>query len=335
MLDIHFEIQYKSISFHKSNITGGKVMHEIFDRYRKAIITGGGVIVFILAGLLTMLLTGNQTPYNVPSSTKSQSSQASLQSQNQNSDSIPSSPKTPQPQRIIYAYITGEVKSPGVYKLSDDTRIFQLIDMAGGFTQKADRESLNLAETINNGTHIHIGAKLQGGDPPTIPGLPAGKAAVYTDGITAAKIHPQSSAGKININTANTSQLEALPGVGPAIAKRIIDYRNTHGNFARPEDLVNVRGIGQSKLSKILPHITASSSGTRVAQHQSSAGKININTANTSQLETLPGVGPAIAKRIIDYRNTHGNFASLDDLVNVRGISQAKLEGMKNQIVIR
>lgn len=309
-------------------------MREIFDRYRKAIITGGGAALFILAGLITMLLTGNGNHNNEPSSPKSQSSQASLTSQKQNASRAPSFPETSKPQHIIYAYITGEVKNPGVYKLSDDTRIFQLVDMAGGFTSKADRESLNLAETVNDGVHIHIAAKLQERQAPAIPGMPAGRVAVYTDGVTGAKFQPQSSAGKININTATASQLEALPGIGPAISQRIVDYRNTHGKFSRPEDLVNVRGIGQSKLAQILPHVTVSSSGTRVIQPSSSAGKIDINRAPQSELERLKGVGPATAKRIIDYRNKNGNFASLEDLLNVRGISRVKLEGMKDQIII-
>ncbi|MBQ2616637.1 MAG: helix-hairpin-helix domain-containing protein, partial [Synergistaceae bacterium] len=232
---------------------------------------------------------------------------------------------------ILFVYITGEIRKPGVYKLSEDTRIFQLVEMAGGFTSKADTESLNLAETLADGVHVHIGAKLQAQqeEAPRIPGMPAAKSQVVVQsGI-------QQSSGLININTATASELESLPGIGPAIAQRIIEYRNTHGNFSRPEDLINVRGIGQSKLAQVLSKITASNSGSRVAQPKSSSGLIDINRATAKELERLPGVGAVTAKRIVEYRQSHGAFTKPEDLTNIRGISWSKLEKMKSLIVIR
>ncbi|MBR4196133.1 MAG: helix-hairpin-helix domain-containing protein [Synergistaceae bacterium] len=305
-------------------------MNDIFSRYRKAIITGGGVLIFLIAGLITMIFTdsGNESPPAKfqPSETKSQS-----QNQPDNPETVPE--KTTQPSRILYVYITGEIRKPGVYKLSEDARIFQLVDMAGGFTAKADTESLNLAENLSDGSHVHIAAKLQqartANQSPTIPGLPANARTKST--VT----QSHSRSGKINVNTANQSELESLPGIGPAIAQRIIDYRNTHGNFARPEDLINVRGIGQAKLAQVLPLITAMNTGSRVSQPSSSAGLIDINHANQKELERLPGVGPATAKRIIDYRNNHGRFNSPEDLTNIRGISRAKLDNMRDMIAVR
>ena len=228
-------------------MTGEKLMREIFDRYRKAIITGGGVLVFILAGLVTMLISQNETPNSKPSSPKTQASAASLPSQKQTAITPPPSQETAMTSRIVYAYITGEVMKPGVYKLSDDARIFQLVDMAGGFTPNADRESLNLAEVIADGAHIHIGAQSQAtrGQSPTISGMPARNTPIV-----------QPSSSLVNINTATASQLESLPGVGKVTAQRIIDYRNTHGNFDSPEDLVNVRGISWAKLEAMKDMIT-------------------------------------------------------------------------------
>ena len=306
-------------------MTGVKMMREIFDRYRKVVITGGGVIVFIFAGLVTMLLTENGTHMDVSSSPKSQEEKPSLPPKTQEAGSPLPSQESQKPSRIVYAYITGEVKKPGVYKLSDDARIFQLVDMAGGFTRNADTESLNLAEIIADGIHVHI-AKKSEGRPPAIPGLPA-RASSRAVSVTAS--------GRININTASNTELESLPGIGPALAQRIIDYRNKNGNFARPEDLVKVSGIGQSKLAQILPLITAMNAGSRVTLPQSSAGKIDINSATAKQLEALPGIGPATAQRIIDYRNKHGNFARPEDLINIRGISQSRLEAMRDMITVR
>ena len=318
-------------------------MGEIFDRYRKAIITAAGVIVFIIAGLMTMIFTdsGNENAVSKP-----KVSEPSQPSQNQTVNQEPRVPESNQPSKIIYVYITGEIAKPGVYKLSEDARIFQLVEMAGGFTSKADAESLNLAENVSDGTHIHIGAKLEPPKmSPTIPGMPANiqpniqPQAVSTR--NTAVNPPQTSTGRVNINTAGENELERLPGIGPAIAKRIIEYRNVHGNFSRPEDLINVRGIGRAKLAQILPHVTAMnnggsySTGTRITQPQSSAGLIDINRATQKELERLTGVGPATAKRIIEYRNAHGRFTKPEDLMKIRGIGAAKLEKMRSQIIIR
>ena len=319
-------------------------MQEIFAKYRKAIITAIGVIVFLIAGMFTMIFTdsGNETAnhnHNLRSENASQNSQS--QKKISIEESQPQAQNTQS--RTVYVYITGEVKKPGVYKLSEDSRIFQLVEMAGGFTSKADRDFLNLAENVADGSHIHVGAKASQ-QSPLIPGMPANVHANIqpqnaNTPITYSHSQPQSSTGRVNVNTANATELESLPGVGPAIAKRIIDYRNQHGNFSSPEDLINVRGIGKSKLAQILPHVTAMNTGTRVTQSQSqpqsSSGLIDINRASQKELERLPGVGPATAKRIIDYRNQHGRFTKAEDLMNIRGIGAAKLNSMRSQIVVR
>ena len=321
-------------------MTGEKFMQEILDRYRKVIITAAGVIVFLVAGMMTMIFTDSG---NEPSTQLQQS-------QNQTASSEPTAPESNQPSKILYVYITGEIRKPGVYKLSEDARIFQLVEMAGGFTPKADTVSLNLAGTLTDGSHIHIGAKPQTPQQsPTIPGMPANfqetqhyaaaENTAHSSRSRQSASHIQSSSGGIiDINTANSQELESLPGIGPALAKRIIGYRNEHGNFARPEDLVNVKGIGQSKLAQILPRVTAMNTGhhaTRIIQPQSSFGKIDINTATQKQLEQLKGVGKVTAKRIIEYRQTHGRFTKPEDLINIKGISSAKLENMRSQIIIR
>ena len=236
-------------------------MLQLFDRYRKAIITGGGVFVFLLAGVLTMLLTSSR---NEPAPSVSNSN--SQKSQQENREIKNESPVSglDQPAKILYVYITGEIKKPGVYKLSEDARIFQLIEKAGGFTSKADQESLNLAESLSDGLHIHVGAKIPQSTQTQarIPGVPV-QAVQYVQTVPSSTLisrqqstsNSASKAEKVDINHADIQELEKLKGVGPAIAKRIIDYRNAHGRFTKPEDLINVRGIGPKTLEKMKDQI--------------------------------------------------------------------------------
>ncbi|MBR0256905.1 MAG: ComEA family DNA-binding protein [Synergistaceae bacterium] len=315
-------------------------MQTTFDRYRKAIITGGGVLIFLFAGIITMLF--------LPSEKHESNSRNSFQ----NSQPQPQPQQTQitsAPPKIWYAYITGEVMHPGVYKLSEDARIFQLIDAAGGFTPNADTTSINLAEPLADGVQVHVTAKeplyLPSQPQATIPGIPARQnATTNIQTSRPAQTSRQTQTGLIDINRATANELTAIPGIGPAIAQRIIEYRNSNGNFTRPEDLINVRGIGKSKLAQILPHVTAMNTGGAIragiqpSTRQSSAnsgGQIDINRATAKELESLHGVGPAIAKRIVDYRNSHGKFSRPEDLLGVRGIGQSKLNQMKGQIVIR
>ena len=240
-------------------------MDKIFERYRKEIITGGGILLFLTVGLITMLLTdsGNDQSLNEP---PSQNQTVQNPTDLPKTETPPQIPK--QPEKILYVYVTGEIKNPGVYKLSEDARIFQLIDSAGGFTSKADRESLNLADFLADGMHIHVGAKL----PPRvnrqpaarIPGLPAQNVVVQQPTQSAQSVSQQSrqSSGnsssnsvKVDVNHADAKELERLTGIGPAIAKRIIEYRNAHGKFTKPDDLIKVKGIGPAKLEKMRSQI--------------------------------------------------------------------------------
>lgn len=316
-------------------------MEKIFADYRKAIITGGGVLIFLLAGLITMFVMPSKN--DVPDRqtvTAADSTAAISAPQNQ-----------PEPPKIWYVYVTGEVKNPGVYKLSEDSRVFQVIEAAGGFSRKADKTSINLAEMLSDGSHVHIGALIpqRQAAPARIPGLPAEHAAPVTNIAAQTNIQQprQNTGGLVDINNANENELEQLPGIGPAMAKRIIEYRQKNGGFSSPEDLIKVRGIGNAKLSKIRPLITVTAMNTQSTMrsgiqtspnsntNSNSGGLVDINRASVKELEQLTGVGPAIAKRIADYRQKNGRFSSPEDLLKVRGIGRSKLDKMRGQILIR
>lgn len=159
-------------------------------------------------------------------------------------------------------------------------------------------------------------------------------------------------AGTVNLNSATESELEALPGIGPSKAAAIIQYRTEHGAFASVDALDDVPGIGASTMANLRPLVsvgdgktvtaatttttststTTSSSSTK----SSSAGcPVNINTADASALEGMPGIGSSKATAIVQYRTDHGNFASCDDLDNVNGIGAATLAGLRDCCTIK
>lgn len=135
----------------------------------------------------------------------------------------------------IYADISGCVEEPGVYEVEEGTRIFQLIERAGGLTKDADIEGLNRAEIVSDGQKIIIYAKGESQES-------------ENTGV--------SSSGKININTADASQLQTISGVGPVTAEKIIEYRKANGKFSSIEDIKNVSGIGDKTFEKIRENIT-------------------------------------------------------------------------------
>ena len=143
----------------------------------------------------------------------------------------------------IFVDIDGAVKNPGVYKVSEGTRLFQVIDLAGGLTEDASTDSLNRAEAVYDGQKITVYSSDTEGysQDDTGGGVPAEK------GITG---------GKVNINTADSVTLQTIPGIGPSKAARIIEYRESQGRFKKIDDIKNVTGIGDMTFENIKGYIT-------------------------------------------------------------------------------
>ncbi len=146
----------------------------------------------------------------------------------------------------IVVHVAGEVRRPGVYVLPPGSRIIDAVNAAGGTTARADVEVINLATPLIDSSQVYVPAKgsvRQQSFARPQPGMNVGAS---TDS-------QQASSGLVNINRATAAELEKLPGVGPSTAQAIIDYRNSHGPFASPEDLLNVKGIGPSKFAAMQP----------------------------------------------------------------------------------
>ena len=221
-----------------------------------------GVIAFLVAGFVTMFFKPVE---KVKNSEPKQEIQTQIQPQQQ--PEIKSEPEI-KVKDDWYIYVTGEVKNPGVYKVSADSRIFQAVEKAGGFTAKADRNSINMAERLIDGLQIYISPKVtqqkqiqtqHQNNAIKIPGVQQN----YQIQQNVTKTQPQTKTTnnnnilgtKVDINNATAKELELIKGVGSVIAQRIIEYRETHGRFNSPDDLIHIKGIGSKKLEKMRPQI--------------------------------------------------------------------------------
>ncbi|MDA0329484.1 MAG: helix-hairpin-helix domain-containing protein [Gemmatimonadetes bacterium] len=149
----------------------------------------------------------------------------------------------------------------------------------------------------------------------------------------AARRRPLGPNERIDPNQASAEELDRLPGIGPATAAAIVEAREAGQYFRRPEDLLVVRGIGPGLLQKITASLdwTAPPSGGASRRRSGplvESHRVDVNRADAAELQSLPGVGPAIADRIIEARREQ-LFRTLDDLVRVPGIGAATVERLR------
>ncbi len=155
---------------------------------------------------------------------------------------------------------------------------------------------------------------------------------------------PLTAGERIDPNTAGEEDLDRLPGVGPAMAGRILEMRRDRGPFAGPQDLLLVRGVGPATLARMTPYLEWSAQ-PRLGGADRPAGparktavrrplRLDLNRANQEDLESLPGVGPVIAERILRLRQELGRFREVDELRSVRGIGPATIERIRSVVMI-
>lgn len=154
----------------------------------------------------------------------------------------------------IHVHVVGAVKKPGVYTLPSSSRVVDAVAVAGGSLANADLEGINMAQTLMDSEQVLIPVRRVSKPRVTVaPRLRPRPRTTSTSVPTGAQ-----TSRTININTATATQLETLTGVGPATAKAIISYRTTKGSFTKVEDLLNVPGIGPSKLAAMRDEISLS-----------------------------------------------------------------------------
>ena len=144
----------------------------------------------------------------------------------------------------VVVHVTGEVRTPGVYRLHEGDRIVDAIDAAGGATRGAILEALNLAAPLVDGTQVHIPDRREAAGAGASAGASGGGAA------------GSSAGGLLDINVATAADFEALPGIGAVIAQRIVDHRTANGPFTSIEGLLDVSGIGDATFAEIRDLVT-------------------------------------------------------------------------------
>ncbi len=183
----------------------------------------------IVIGFLVLLLVGGGAWRAVQ--TTAPAGEVALAGQQQNLSAEQELAKEPE---LITVHLVGAVNNPGVYQLPEGSRVFELLELGGGFNEDADREALNQARPLFDGEQVYIHRT---GETERSPSMPDG-------------------GGKININRASASDLTALPGIGDVRANQIVAHREAHGYFTDLEQIMDVSGIGQTTFNNIADQIT-------------------------------------------------------------------------------
>lgn len=136
----------------------------------------------------------------------------------------------------ITVYVMGAVNKPSVVSLAEGSRVVDAVNACGGLLPTADSEKINMAQELKDGGQVRVPEKIAAANDSKAAGN--GSAA-------------KNDSGLVNINTADETALDTLPGIGPAMAKRIIEYRQNEGAFQSIEDIKNVKGIGEAKFNKM------------------------------------------------------------------------------------
>lgn len=204
---------------------------------------------------------------------------------------------------------------------------------------------LLLASTLRWGWDAHRAPLAVPGDTATSGELlEASRAEMEEDEL---RHRPLEASETLDPNRAPAAQLDRLPGVGPSTARAIVKARETGGFFLSPDDLLRVRGIGPATLDRMRPHLdfhhpppgpgVAVRPGRGPATPGSVVGeaapnRIDVNRADEGRLQELSGIGPALARRIVEFRAARGPFLRLEDLLEVPGIGPATLERIRDRV---
>ena len=170
-------------------------------------------------------------------------------------------------QGVIYIHVCGAVRQPGVYELKAGSRVYEAVQAAGGFAEGADQDYVNQAQTLGDGIKLVIPTMeeaVEAREREAVSGTTQEETSHIQIGIvgdtssagSAGEEQTKDSDGRININTASEAQLCDIPGIGATRAAAIAAYRESHGGFQKPEDIMKVSGIKEGMYEKIKDSIS-------------------------------------------------------------------------------
>ena len=201
---------------------------------------------------------------------------------------------------------------------------------------RRERRALTVLLVLGIGGHLLRAVAAVPGTPAPVAELfdPAGDGdpAAHRDSIRQQQ-RPLGATERVDVDHASVEELERLPGVGPATAKRIVADRESHGVFSSIAGLARVRGMGRSTLERLAPHLSfggVPAEAVETAQTE----PMDLNRATVADLVTLPGIGPTKAAAIVAFRDSAGPFRQFEDLRRVPGISAALLKRLAGHVVV-
>ena len=214
-------------------------------------ITVGILVIIIIISICYYIYSENNDFFSIQEQNLEIYEQESENSNTEDNNTINENKK----ENVIIVHISGAVNYPGIVELSENSRIADAIEKAGGLKQEACIDVINLAYVLEDGVKIHI---------PTVEeqkqkneeGDTVQNSNLYVTNFSGASLNDEKDTSKkqtskININTATQEELETLPGIGPTTAIKIVNYRNENGKFKSIEDIKEVSGIGESKFNNI------------------------------------------------------------------------------------
>ncbi len=284
----------------ESQNTSGAEQPPLLERFKTLIFAA--ITVAIIAGVVVLLMRRPEPatitvippePTLIPSSTP-----------------FPSPTPTPGPYVI---YITGAVAKPEtIATLGYGSRVLDAVAAAGGVLDNADLERINLAQVLKDGDQVQVPTLKPGEEQPTVQMITSTPGS-YTIYVTGEVAQPESI-------------ITLPPGSRVEDAIRAAGGATTNANLS----LVNLAQALRDGDLVYVPPLAGDAIETPTPNHPP---VVNVNTATAEELDTLPGIGPALAQAIVEYRTQNGAFTSLSDLDNVPGLGPAKLEALRELVV--
>ncbi len=214
----------------------------MLEEKRKMWIVGAIGVVILVLGMLYFWVTGEKEEYLVLEGENELRGENGNVVQNEMEEALAE----------MVVHVSGQVVNPGVVRLQEGARIIDAIEMAGGVTEEADLEKVNLAYLLEDAQKVYIPSKKEKTESAYVLEGSGEEAFLLNEGGKSSKKEEKLM---ININTAKEEELEKLDGIGSSIATRIVNYRKENGKFNSIEEIKNVSGIGESKFNKIKNYI--------------------------------------------------------------------------------